>query len=157
MNDHGSRTGMIGLSIGTAPGRERGGRYLWQLPVMLAAFLLLACLNLSCAPKQAQVVPNAAQAITIAQQLVQTLGQEDFEGAESYFDDTLKRSSSLQFNRDVIEHVTGPFVSEAVVNTTYQPTYTLVYVTCQMQMGKIDAKVVFDAQNKVSGLLLQPD
>ena len=160
MKDHGSRTGMTGSSTGAPPGRERGARYRRRLPVALAVFLLLACSTLSCAPKQAQVAPNTAQVIPIAQQLVQALGQEDFAGAESYFDDALKGSlptSSLQFNWDMIEHVSGPFVSEAVVSTTYQPPYTLVYITCQMQVDKIDVKVTFDAQNRVSGLSLQPD
>jgi hypothetical protein len=160
MKDNGSRTGMTDLSIGTVPGRERGCRYLWQLPVVLAAFLFFACSTFSCAPKQAQVAPTAAQVIPIAQQLVQTLGQEDFEGAESYFNDDLKNSmptSSLQFNWDVIEHITGPFVSEAVVSTAYQHPYTLVHVICQMQMGKIDIKIDFDTQKKVSGLWLLPD
>jgi hypothetical protein len=150
---------MPGSSTGASPERERSGRYRRRLPIVLAAFLLLACSDISCASKQDQVAPNASQVIPIAQQLVQTLGQEDFDGAESYFDDALKNSmptSSLQFNWDMIEHVTGPFVSDAVDSSAYQDRCTLVYVTCQMQMGKIDVKMVFDAQNKVSGLWMQP-
>lgn len=138
-----------------ARGERSGSIHLWLVMVVVS----LVCSMLSCAPKKPEEAPNAAQVVPSAQEMVQALAQRDFAGAEMQFDNQMKQSlppDKLQGTWDMLEHTLGHFNSQADIRTEYQRPYTLVHVTCQMKMGKIDVKLVFDAQNQITGLWLLP-
>jgi hypothetical protein len=50
----------------------------------------------------------------------------------------------------------GPYQKQLRTRTKEQAGYHAVLVTCQFERATLDVKVVYDAQNRVTGLWLVP-
>ena len=50
----------------------------------------------------------------------------------------------------------GPYQKQLKTRTKEQAGYHVALVTCQFERGVLDVKVVYDAQNRVTGLWLVP-
>lgn len=92
-------------------------------------------------------------------QFVHLLAKEDFAAAVVQFDPTMTKAlpeSRLRATwQDTVKQL-GPFQKQLKTRTREQAGYHVAMVTCQFERGALDVKVVYDAQNQVSGLWIVP-
>ncbi len=94
-----------------------------------------------------------------AQVFVAALVKEDFAGAGKQFDDTMKTALPTEKLQEVWKKIVGQVGSFQKVlrtRTEKKDAYEIVLVTCQFEKAKLDAKIVFDKQGRVSGLFFVP-
>lgn len=90
---------------------------------------------------------------------VELLAKQDFAGAESQFDDAMKRAlpeSKLTGLWQDLEKQFGPFQKQTGTRRQEQAGYHIVFVTCQFERVALDVKVVFDNSQQVAGLFYVP-
>jgi dienelactone hydrolase len=83
----------------------------------------------------------------------------DFEKAVQPFDETMKKAMSADRLKKVWEGVTGQqgsFKEVGGARTEAVQKYQVVFVTTEFERGKLDTKVVFDADNRIAGLFFVP-
>ncbi len=94
-----------------------------------------------------------------AQAFIQLLQQGKYDSVETYFDANMKSAlpaQKLQAMWKTLQEQMGAFQETAGTRTEMVQTYHVVYVTCVFKEGKLDAKIVFDAKNKIAGLFFVP-
>jgi hypothetical protein len=88
-------------------------------------------------------------------QLVNLLAREDFAAAVAQFDPTMTKAlpeARLRASwQDTVKQF-GPYKKQLRTRTRDQAGYHVVLVTCQFERDALDVKVVYDAQNRVTGL-----
>ncbi len=119
---------------------------------------LFLCTGLQAQPPQ-KGQDEWAVPIKRAQAFIQLLQQGQYDSVETYFDANMKSAlpaEKLQAMWKTLQEQTGAFQETAGTRTEMVQTYHVVYVTCVFKEGKLDAKVVFDAKNKIAGLFFVP-
>jgi len=92
---------------------------------------------------------------TMAKDLVDLLVKGDYEKAVTNFDDTMTKAlptDKLQEVWNTIIAQTGAFVEQLGVRKEKTLQYDVVFVTCKFERAVLDAKVVFNRENQISGL-----
>ncbi len=112
---------------------------------------------------QAQSTQPAAdewqEPITRAKQFVELLAKTRFDSAVIHFDATMSKAMPAARLKEVwqsLQKQMGVFKSTGGIRTERIQIYRVVYVTCTFEKGKLDAKVVFNAQNQIAGLFFVP-
>jgi len=106
--------------------------------------------------------PKAAAPAAIeqpARQFVELLAKADFQRASQRFDDTMRQAlpaDKLQQAWDSLVQQFGAFQRIAGVRTTQEQGYDVAYVRCEFANGATEAKIVFDRNQRISGLWFGP-
>ncbi len=90
-----------------------------------------------------------------ARALVEALAKEDFAAAGKDFDDAMQKALPEDKRKEMWQGMTkalGAFRSQANVRTEKAAKYDVVLITCRFEKVALDARVVFDARDKVAGL-----
>ena len=83
----------------------------------------------------------------------------EFDKAVEPFDETMKRvlpAAKLNEIWSGLVKQYGPLRQATDTRTEKVQQYTLVFVTCQFEQGKLDAKVVFNSKGEIGGLFFVP-
>jgi uncharacterized protein len=97
--------------------------------------------------------------ISSAAQLVDLLAKKDFAGAVSRFDSTMKSAlpeAKLREAWQSIQKQAGPFKQQLQSRVETVGVYKVVFVTCHFEEADLDVKVVFNADQQVTGLFFVP-
>ncbi|MHB2150072.1 alpha/beta hydrolase [Calditrichota bacterium LG25] len=97
--------------------------------------------------------------IALAAQFIDLLEQAQFDSAVGYMDANMSNALPAEKLRAMwqsLQQQMGNFKARSGVRTETVQIYRVVYVTCEFEKGKLDAKVVFDRQNKIGGLFFVP-
>lgn len=115
--------------------------------------LMMACLF---GVSSVAAIPNIE---AVARNLVQQLAARQFDRVEARFDQKMSRAlpqAKLAAVWDGLTGQAGKFHSISAVSRQDHGGFRIVVVTCQFEKAKLDARVVFDAEGKVSGLFFAP-
>ena len=102
---------------------------------------------------------QAAKREDKARVLVAQMAAGQFDKAVEPFDETMKQAlpaDSLKAAWVGLTKQYGPFQRATETRTERIQQYQVVFVTCEFQHGKLDAKVVFSSKNQVAGLFFVP-
>lgn len=100
-----------------------------------------------------------ANTVATATNFVDLLSKRDYAGAVARFDPTMKQAlpaTKLQELWERLQQQLGPFQKQSKTHTLRYGPFDIVLVTCQFERGAVDAKVVLDSQERVSGLFFLP-
>lgn len=103
--------------------------------------------------------PPSNDLISSGTQCVDLLAKLDFAGTEGLFDSTMKSALPEEKLREVwqtLQQQAGPFKNRLRTRVENAGDYDLVFVTCEFAQANLDAKVVFDANKRISGLFFVP-
>jgi len=120
----------------------------------IALAAMLACLS---AP--AGGAPKDAAIEKLARQFVALLGREDFQAAAAGFDPKMRKAmppAKLAAAWGALTGQMGRFVAAGGVRTERIAQFQVALVTSQFARGRMDVKVVFDADKRISGLWFVP-
>ena len=95
----------------------------------------------------------------LAGKFVAQVAAGEFDKAVEPFDKTMKQALPAEKLRQLWEGLTkeyGPWQRAAGTRTEKIQKYTAVYVTCEFQKSKLDTKVVFSSDKKITGLFFVP-
>ena len=95
----------------------------------------------------------------MATTFVAQIAAGQFEKAVEPFDQTMRQAISADKLKQLWDGLTkeyGPLQRAADVRVEKIQKYDIVYVTCEFQRGRLDAKVVFNSENKIAGLFFVP-
>ena len=109
------------------------------------------------APFRASSAP--ADVLALGNEFVDLLAKKDFAGAVARYDDTMRAALPEAKLREVwqtLQEQAGPFQKRLQSRLVQYGPYEIALVTCQFEQAKLDAKVVFNAEGKVSGLFFIP-
>lgn len=125
---------------------------------MLRTLILIVALT---ATQASAVMANdqAAKRLEMAKALVAHLAAGEFDRAIEPFDPTMKRVMPAAKLKEVWSGLTtqyGPLERATETRIVKTKRYEFVFVTCEFHWWKLDAKVVFDADNLVTGLFFVP-
>jgi dienelactone hydrolase len=94
-----------------------------------------------------------------AKHFVSQMAAGEFEKAVEPFDETMRRvlpASNLNEIWSGLVKQYGPLRQAADARTETVQQYTLVFVTCEFERGKLDTKVVFNTKGEIGGLFFVP-
>jgi dienelactone hydrolase len=94
-----------------------------------------------------------------AKAMVKALFKEDWEAAGKDFDEAMKKAlppDKIKATAAQIKGAVGAFKKQLGTRTEKAGKYEVVYVTCEFEKFKLDARIVFDADNKITGLFFRP-
>ncbi|QDT41352.1 Alpha/beta hydrolase family protein [Gimesia alba] len=97
--------------------------------------------------------------VKLAREFVEQMGQGEFEKVVQRFDRVMTKalpSDNLQAIWNGLVTQYGSFQEIKETRTEDLKKYKIVFVTCQFERGKLDAKVVFTEQNEITGLFFVP-
>ncbi len=100
-----------------------------------------------------------AKRLEIAKGLVAQMAAGQFDKAVEPFDPIMKRALPADKLKEVWDGLTkqyGPFQRANETTTEKIQQYEVAYVTCEFQRGKLDTKVVFTSEKKITGLFFVP-
>jgi dienelactone hydrolase len=103
--------------------------------------------------------PTPDDPATRAGALVTTLSRGEFAAAIADFDETMRKVLPAERLKAVWESVTkqfGPYQKQLGTRTETKDKLQVVFVTCQFEKRPLDVRVVFNAENRVSGLQFLP-
>jgi hypothetical protein len=106
---------------------------------------------------QVYAEPSALQ--TSAEQFIDRMAKGDFAAAVGDFDATMTQAMpapALKQTWEALVSQCGAFQKRAGFRTEKFQQYDITYVTCQFEKTALDAKVVFNAAGKISGLFFVP-
>ena len=95
----------------------------------------------------------------LADETVVRISEKNFPAAVTHFDATMVKALPPEKLEEAWQSVIqslGSFQKTTGHRVASEQGYDVVYVQCQFEKGKIDAKVVFNADAKVSGLFFVP-
>ncbi len=95
----------------------------------------------------------------LASSFMAELAAEDFEEAHGYFDARLKAALPQEDLEEVWLDLTsqvGPFTEEMEVRLAEEDPHPIVMVTIMMGDTFLDARMVFNQDNRIAGLFFQP-
>jgi dienelactone hydrolase len=121
---------------------------------------LLILLIIAADPPEALAPANPhEQHIALAQVLVNQLLAGEFEKAVEPFDGTMKAGLPAAALKQVWAGTVtqfGEFKQAAAVRAEKVDKYVVVFITMEFAQGKLDCKVVFDRESRVTGLFFVP-
>lgn len=121
--------------------------------------VLLLCSFAFAQPSQQKPTDEWQTPITLAKQFVDLLSKSQFDSAVVHFDATMTKAMPAAKLKEVwqsLQAQMGAFKAAGGVRTEMIQIYHVVYVTCEFEKGKLDAKVVFNKQNQIAGLFFVP-
>jgi hypothetical protein len=101
----------------------------------------------------------ASPQIELAKTFVSQMAAGEFEKAVEPFDARMQKAIPAEKLKQIWNSVTnlhGAFRKTGASRTEVAKPYQIVYVTLEFERGQHDAKVVFNADNKVAGLFFIP-
>lgn len=119
------------------------------------AALLLACVAIA----QPAATPNTDKQIAAANKLAEQLTTGEFDKVPESFNLTMKlllSTAQLRAAWDGTTSVYGKFERIGESRAVSVDTYVIVFVTLEFARGKLDTKVAFDQNNRVTGLFFVP-
>lgn len=111
------------------------------------------------APPAPPAKAAATGIVTKAEALVDALAKGDYQAATKDFDATMKNAlpaAKLADTWKQIQAQAGAYKGRGASRQDKEQGYDIVYVACRFEKVPLDAKVVFDSQQKVAGLFFQP-
>jgi hypothetical protein len=96
---------------------------------------------------------------TLAEDLVNALANGNYEKAVANFDTTMKQLLPAEKLKQVWESLivqAGAFVEQKGVREEKILCYNVIFLTCQFEKSVLDAKVVFNDKEQISGLFFVP-
>lgn len=127
----------------------------WMVPASILLVIALAVGMVHASQKR----PSPVDIVARAQEVVQSMANGDFAGAEKYFDARMKQAlppGKLQSVWQSLVEQNGPFKKVRGTRTECCWPFRSVYVTCRFRDCKLDLKVVFSPSGQVSGLWVVP-
>jgi dienelactone hydrolase len=94
-----------------------------------------------------------------ARAFVELVAKNDFEGAAKQYDEAMTKAlppAKLGETWKKIVDESGPFQKQLGTRTEKVGKFDIVIVTCQFEKDKLDVRVVFDSEARVSGLQIRP-
>lgn len=101
----------------------------------------------------------ATERTKFAQTFVRQLAAGEFETASERFDATMRRvlqPEKLQQTWEAVLAQQGAFQQVGTVRSENVQAFVAVFVTAEFARGKLDVKVVFDAEDRIAGLFFVP-
>jgi alpha-beta hydrolase superfamily lysophospholipase len=120
----------------------------------LAAFMAIAGILIT-----SHVAAEAGDIQASGRAFVELLTQQDFAGAYTRFDATMKRAlpaDKLRQTWETLQSQAGRFQKQLRSRTEKYGAYQIVFLTCQFEKTPLDVKVVFNTQGQVAGLFFVP-
>lgn len=108
----------------------------------------------------AKATKEHEQAVTLATAVVEDLSKSEFDTVVAGFDTTMKSGLPAATLKQVWEGTLsqfGEFKKSGGVRADKVDKYVVVLVTMEFARGKLDAKVVYDAEHKVAGFFFVPN
>lgn len=124
---------------------------------IVVPLIVAVCMLVSSCSGQKTAAPVAIE--QPARQFVELLAKADFQTAAQRFDDTMRQAlpaDKLQQAWDPLVQQFGAFQRIAGVRTTQEQGYEVAYVRCEFANGATEAKIVFDRNQRISGLWFSP-
>jgi dienelactone hydrolase len=125
------------------------------LGLVLAASLCLA----GCASARAQPRSPRADVKATAQAFMDALTKEDFAGAGRDFDSAMQKAMPPEKLTELWKAMTGQvgaFQKQLGLRTEPTPKHEVVWVTCRFEKLPLDFKIVFNADQQITGLFIVP-
>jgi dienelactone hydrolase len=125
--------------------------------VTTALIGLLVFAGAGCGDQQRQ--PSSSPTGSIAETFVDRLARHDFAGAVAPFDDAMKQAmpeATMRETWQTLVKQAGPFKQKLGTRTMQQVGFDIAFVTCEFERAILDIKVVFNRENKISGLWFVP-
>lgn len=113
---------------------------------LLAFVLFIAC--------REQGNPEG-ELVPLAKEFVDVLAAGDFGRTVEYFDAKMNEvlpPAKVEEAWNMVEGKVGKFKQQLKARQIKEGGYDVVYVTCEFERSKLNVKVVFDQNKKVSGL-----
>jgi dienelactone hydrolase len=111
----------------------------------------------------AEPVPDGkkaeAERVARAKALVEALFKEDYAKAGKDFDKAMQKALPEAKLKEIpakLKAAVGAYRKQLGTRTEKAGKYDVVYVTCEFAKFKLDARVVFDAEGKITGLFFRP-
>ncbi len=127
---------------------------------VIVLLLILLSVTISCR-REEQAIPPPEDLTELALQLVDSMVVSDFENAVTGFEDEMKEAMPAEELGDkwgsLISRY-GPIRRLGGVRATESARFVCVFVNCEFVRLKLDVKVVFDRNSRISGLwFVKPD
>jgi dienelactone hydrolase len=104
--------------------------------------------------------PVTADGLTArAKQFIDFLAKEDFANATKNFDATMAKVLPEEKVRELwttLNKQVGAYKKQVATRTDKAGKYDVVFVTCEFERMSLDAKIVFDNQQQITGLFFLP-
>ncbi len=94
-----------------------------------------------------------------AKRFVSQMAAGEFNTAVGPFDETMKRALPATKLNEIWSGLVkqyGPLRQATDTRTETVQQYTIIFVTCEFERGKLDAKVVFNTNGEIGGLFFVP-
>ena len=130
----------------------------WPLPA-LALIVLLGAATLTNAQQDSMTAAEARELASFGKDFVEVLDRRDFAKAEPLFDTAVKKAlpeAKLKKTWDDLLKESGPFGKVTGYRVERFLSKRIVLVRCEFQNGPLDAKIVYSAQKKITGLWFVP-
>lgn len=121
--------------------------------------IVCGLLCIACGAREEVAETSTVDLTSPAKEFVTMLSQGDYGECISRFDQVMKNGlpePKLKEAWNTILDQAGNFEKQIGVRQTKEGGYDVVYVTCQFEHGKIDVKVVYNADQKITGLWFRP-
>jgi dienelactone hydrolase len=96
---------------------------------------------------------------TMAKAFVAEIAAGQFEKAVEPFDQTMRQALPTEKLKPIWDGLIkkyGPLQRAEEIRAEKIQKFDVVYVTCEFERGRLDAKIVFTSDNKISGLFFTP-
>jgi pimeloyl-ACP methyl ester carboxylesterase len=127
-----------------------------SLPIIAALVALAACCGIAA---QDNANPQQRDLDQTARAFVELLDKGEFEKATGDFDAAMRivmPPNELKKAWQKVLDDAGPFKKQISSRREKANNYDVVYVTCELTKSKVDARVVFDKDGKITGLFFGP-
>lgn len=124
-----------------------------------ASALIVGILLLSNLPAQQKIETKASSVEQTARSFVELLTQGEFDKATSHFDSAMLKAlpaAELKKTWEKVLSEAGAHDKQLGSRLETSGKYEIVYVTCAFAKMKLDARVVFDKDGKITGLFFAP-
>ncbi len=101
----------------------------------------------------------SAEQIKMAKAFVAQMAAGQFEKAVEPFDQTMRQVLPAEKLKPIWDRLTmeyGPLQRADETRAEEIQKFDVVYVTCEFERGRLDAKIVFTSDNKITGLFFTP-
>jgi uncharacterized protein len=129
------------------------------MKTFIGALVLLAVVCGRPSISAAQQAQASGELTAMAKQFMDSLAREDFATAAKNFDATMTKALPETKLRELwaaLNAQAGAYQKQLATRTEKIGTYNAVFVTCEFARMSLDAKVVFDNQQRISGLFFLP-
>ncbi len=121
-----------------------------------------ALMGLQTAPRAAAQDRQAPQPVDLraaAKNFVELLSKGEFAKATKDFDSTMTKALPADKLRETWKSLitaAGAFRKQTAVSRQSSGKYEIIIVTCEFEKNQMNARVVFDKENKITGLFFTP-